>query len=236
MPEVLKLADVRKYHSKWAPMLHALKRSKKLLLIRPLKQGDDFTVQFSFPASEQVRAKAVALGWDVKELTGNDTGRYGVEAALKTFKPDLVIHYDHGSVFTLFGVYNEVPESSIDPFNVNLLSGMAVSTVSCDSVQGLGPMAIAASVRAYLGYDAGVTVEASHLEIFMEAANAANFALLEGKTFQEAHDAGRAKYTEKFDEQVATKDLEVAAGILHDRDALKLLGDPQAKGYQVIFV
>jgi hypothetical protein len=236
MPEILKLADIYKCISKKSLTFRHLEISKKLLLIRPLKKGDDFTVQFSFPASEKVRVKAAALGWDVKELTGNDTGRYGVEAALKNFKPDLVIHYDHGSVFTLFGVYNDWHESSIDPNNVSILSGMAVSTVSCDSVKGLGPMAIASSVRAYLGYDATMTVEAHHLDIFMEAANAANFALLEGKTFQEAYDAGRAKYTEKFNEQVATNDLEVAAGILHDRDSLKLLGNPHAEGCRYYLV
>jgi hypothetical protein len=236
MPKVLKLVDISKYTSIKSFTLHLIKKSKKLLLIRPLKQGDDFTTKFSFPASELVKAKAIALKWDVHELTGNDTGRYGVEAALKNFKPDLVIHYDHGSVFTLYGVYNDWPESSIDPNNVSLLSGMAVSTVSCDSVKGLGPMAIASSVRAYLGYDETITVEASHLDIFMEAANAANFALLEGKTFQEAYDAGRAKYTEKFNEQIATKDMEVAAGILHDRDSLKLLGDPQAEGCQYTLI
>lgn len=232
MPDYIKLSDlINSMSIKIFFHLHKIKKSKKLVLIRPRKSDDDYTMKFSYPASDLVKARAVALGWDVTDLTGNDTGRLHVEETLKKVKPDLVIHYDHGATFTLFGVYNDLPEPAIDPANVSLLSGMAVSTVSCGSASGLGPLAISSSARAYLGYT-DHTVEANHVGIFTEAANAANFALLDGKSFQEAYDAGYAKYTEKFNELVSQNDLGTASGVLHDRDSMTLLGDPSAEGYQ----
>jgi hypothetical protein len=51
-----------------------------------------------------------------------------------------------------------------------------------------------------LGYDELHWVHLWYLDKFIEASNAANYALLEGKTYQQAYDAGIAKYTEKFNE------------------------------------
>jgi len=118
---------------------------------------------------------------------------------------------------------------------VNLLSGRAVSTVSCESANGLGPLAIASAAKAYLGYDDLHWVHLWYLDKFNEASNAANNALLEGKTFQEAYDLAYAKYTEKWAELVGS-DPGAAALLLHDRDHLTLLGNPSARAYSLRIV
>ena len=210
-------------------------KSKKLLIIRPNCPGDNYTTLFSFPAATLVKNKAVAEGWTVTDLQGNNSNRANVESNINTVKPDYVIHYDHGSNFTLYGQNANAITPAIDDANVNLLAGRAVSTVSCESANGLGPLAIAATSKAYLGYDDLHWVHLWYLDKFNEASNAANSALLEGKTFQEAYDIAYAKYTEKWAELVGT-DPSAAALLLHDRDHLTLLGNPSSRAYSVKIV
>ena len=210
-------------------------KSKKLLIIRPNCPGDNYTTLFSFPAATLVKNKAVAEGWTVTDLQGNNSNRANVESNINTVKPDFVIHYDHGSTFTIYGQNANAITPAIDDANVNLLAGRAVSTVSCQSAAGLGPLAIAATSKAYLGYDELHWVHLWYLDKFNEASNAANNALLEGKTFQEAYDIAYAKYTEKWAELVGP-DPGAAALLLHDRDHLTLLGNPSARAYSIKIV
>ena len=209
--------------------------SKKLLLIRPNAPGDVYTTQFSFPAAELVKNKAVAQKWSVTDLAGNDTNKSNVESKLNTINPDFVIQYDHGGTFTLYGQNSNVITPAINSTNVNLLSKKAVSTVSCLSAAGLGPMAISSTAKAYLGYDELHWVHLWYLDKFTEAANTANYALLEGKTFQEAYDISYAKHTEKWNELV-TLDASAAGLMLHNRDHLTLLGSQTARAYRGLFL
>jgi hypothetical protein len=226
MPELKKISSmiaISKLLVRWK-----IVTSKKLLIIRPNCPGDNYTTLFSFPSAGLVKNKAVAEGWTVTDLQGNNTNRANVETNINTVKPDYIIHYDHGSDFTLYGQNANAITPAIDDANVNLLSGRAVSTVSCESATGLGPLAIASTAKAYLGYDDLHWVHLWYLDKFEEASNAANYALLEGKTFQEAYDIAYAKYTEKWAELVGT-DPGAAALLLHDRDHLTLLGNPAAR-------
>lgn len=205
--------------------------SKKLLLIRPNAPGDTYTTQFSHPAAELVKNKAVTENWSVTDLSGNDANKSNVESKLNTINPDFVIQYDHGGTYTLYGQNSNVITPAIDSTNVNLLAKRAVSTVSCLSAAGLGPMAISSTSKAYLGYDDLHWVHLWYLDKFTEAANAGNYALLEGKTFQEAYDIGYAKHTEKWNELVPL-DSFAASLMLHDRDHLTLLGSQTARAYR----
>lgn len=230
MPELARIKEVlsiSKLLVRWK-----LAVSKKLLLIRPNCPGDVYTTQFSFPAATLVKNKAVAEGWTVTDLQGNNANRANVESTINTVKPDFIKHYDHGSDFTLYGQNADVITPVIDNVNVNLLSGRAVSTVSCESAVGLGPLAIASTTKAYLGYDDLHWVHLWYLDKFTEASNAANYALLEGKTFQEAYDIAYAKYTEKYLELLQV-DVSAAALMLHDRDHLTLLGNAAARAYSL---
>jgi hypothetical protein len=212
-----------------------LAKSKKLLIIRPNCPGDTYTTAFSFPSAELVKNKAIAEGWTVTDLQGNNTNKTNVESKINNEKPDYVIHYDHGSSFTLYGQNSNTISPAIDNSNVNLLSGRAVSTVSCESAIGLGPLAIASTAKAYLGYDELHWVHLWYLDEFMAASNAANMALLEGKTFQEAYDIAYATYTQKWADVVGS-DPSAAALLLHDRDHLTLLGNPSARAHSITIV
>jgi len=229
MPEIpvwAKTLYLRKLVDRWKIVI-----SKKLLIVRPNCPGDVYTTSFSYPAATLVKNKAVAEGWTVTDLQGNDSNRANVESKLNTVKPNFVIHYDHGSNFTLYGQNANHITPAIDNANVTLLSGKAVSTVSCESATGLGPLAIASTAKAYLGYDELHWVHLWYLDKFTEAANAANYALLEGKTFQEAYDTSYAKHTQKWAELIALGADDAAALMLHDRDHLTLLGNPNARAY-----
>jgi hypothetical protein len=235
MPELAKIKElisISQLIKRWR-----LVKSKKLLIIRPNCPGDNYTTLFSFPSATIVKNKATAEGWTVTDLQGNNTNRSNVESNLNSGKPDFVIHYDHGSSFTLYGQNANAITPAIDDANVSLLSGCAVSTVSCESAAGLGPLAIASTSKAYLGYDELHWVHLWYLDKFMEASNAANSALLEGKTFQEAYDVAYQKYTDKWAELVGS-DPAAAALLLHDRDHLTLLGDPNARatGLRVVLI
>jgi hypothetical protein len=211
--------------------------TKNALIIRPKIPNDDMTNLCLFPAADLVKNKAINENWSVTDLQANDTNRAKVTQTLNKTPVDFMIHYDHGSDYTMWGQHNNQLEAAIDNNNVTLLKGKAVTTVSCDTGIGLGPLAISAGARAYLGYDDLWWVFWAWTNEFIEAANAANYALLEGKTFQEAYNIGYATYTQKYLQILNAKDYPAAAAMLHDRDHLRLLGDPNAKaiGWHSIF-
>jgi len=210
-----------------------LRVSKKLVIIRPKVPNDNYTWMFSHQAAEQVKNKANAEGWTVTDLQGNDTNRTNIEQTINSVNPDFIIHYDHGSEYTLYGQNNNAIIPIIDAQNVSLFDGKAASTVSCESALGLGPLAVGANARAYLGYDELHWVHLWYLNQFTEAANAANFALLEGKTYQQAYDIAIQKYNEKYTELLSA-DSQAAALMLHNRNHLQIIGDASAKANGVI--
>jgi hypothetical protein len=207
--------------------------SKKLLIIRPNVPGDNYTSMFSYQAAEQVKSKAIAEGWTVTDLQANNTNRANVEQTINSVNPDFIIHYDHGSSYALYGQNNNAITAVLDAANVSLFDGKAASTVSCESALGLGPLAIDSNAKAYLGYDELHWVHLWYVNKFIEASNAANYALLEGKTYQQAYDLAIQKYNEKYNE-LAPVDASAAGLMLHDRDHLQVLGNASAKATGII--
>ncbi len=203
--------------------------SKNLLIIRPKFPNDYYTGWFSFQAAELVKNKAVAEGWNITDLQMNDANRSKVTQTINVGSYDFILHYDHGGDFVMCGQNNNQFENAIDNLNVDLLVGKAASTVSCDTATGLGPLAVANGTRAYLGYHEPHWVFFAWTNQFTEAANAANYALLEGKTFQEAYNIAIAKHTEMYNQILAGNDVPAAAAMMGNRDCLTLLGDPTAK-------
>ena len=212
-------------------------QSKKLLLIRPAIPNDEYTCKFSYPASSQIGPKALVEGWEVTDLGGEAANRANVERSISNIQPDLIIHYNHGGPLGLFGQLNNTKETVIDSANVGLLSRALVSTVSCSSAFLLGPLANAASTRlrrAYLGYSLPIWTDFRYVDYYTQAANAANFALLEGKTFLEAKNIGFQQYTSEIMKLLALNDpraVVAAIGLWHDRNGLFLHGDGEAKAY-----
>jgi hypothetical protein len=209
--------------------------SKKLLIIRSNVPGDRYTMYFSFLCGQKAKEKAIAEGWTVTDLQANDTNRAKVEQTIRDFKPDFIMHFDHGSQYTIYGQDKNAIVAAIDAQNSNLFEGKSVSTVSCESALGLGPLAIDSGAKVYLGYDDLHWIHTGYIADFVEASNAANYALLEGKSFQEAYDAGIAKYNEKYDKLIVT-DSATAALMLEDRDRLTIVGDATAKAAGIVAI
>ena len=209
---------------------YRFKRSK-MILIRPNVPNDAYTEQFSYDAAELVKNMAIAKNIGVTDLGGNDASREKVTTNISEKDPEFVCHYDHGGTYTLWGQEDNALEAAIDTNNVDLLKGRVVSTVSCLSAGGLGPAAISACAKAYLGYDELHWVHLWYIDEFTEAANEANYALLEGDTFGVAYKRGYNKYTEKWQDLVALGADYAASLMLHDRDHLVRLGDYYATAY-----
>ncbi len=209
--------------------------SKKLLIIRSNVPGDNYTTFFSFLCGEKARDKAVLEGWTVTDLQANNTNRATVEQTIRDFKPDFIMHFDHGSQYTIYGQDKNAIVAALDAANSNLFEGRAVSTVSCESALGLGPLAVDSNAKAYLGYDDLHWIHLWFIADFIEASNAANYALLEGKTFQEAYDLAIKKYNEKYDKLI-TVDSTAAGLMLEDRDRLTIVGDVAAKASSIVAV
>ena len=197
---------------------------KKLLLIRPRIPGDDYTELGSYDWAGLVKQKALDLGWVVTDLGGNDATRENVESKINEVKPNLIIHYDHGSTFTLWGQEADSLEPAIDSANVGRLANRITSTVSCSSAGGLGPLAITNGATSYLGYDEHHVFVSGYQDKFGEASNAANYALLECKTVEEAYQAGIAAYNDLYNDLMSTGDFFAAGWVLHDRDCFVMLG------------
>lgn len=205
-----------------------LRRKKKLLLIRPRVPGDGYTELGSYDWAGLVKQKALDLGWEVTDLAINDATRENVESKINEIKPNLVIHYDHGGSFTLWGQEANALEPALDSTNVGLLANRITSTVSCLSAGGLGPLAITNGATSYLGYDDLHGFVIGYQDLFGEASNAANYALLECKSVEEAYQAGIDAYNDLFNDLIATGDIFAANWVLHDRDCFVLLGSSDA--------
>ncbi|MBN1261844.1 MAG: hypothetical protein JXB35_14295 [Anaerolineae bacterium] len=203
----------------------------KVIVIRPRVPGDDYTEIGSNNWAGDVKQKALAEAWQVTDLSANDATRENIETHIGNVSPHLVIHYDHGSPLTLWGQEDDDLEAGIDENNINLVAGRILSTVSCYSASGLGPVAIAAGVTSYLGYTEPHGFWTGYEDAFGSASNMANYALLECKTTQEAFDLGWAAYDQLYDQLLAEGGFAadfVAPTALHDRDCFTLLGSATA--------
>jgi hypothetical protein len=196
----VRLENLHRRLEAWLPEpLQPLPLPKKLLLIRPTVRRDPFARQ-SHRWASQVKDRALALGWDVEDLEGANATRANVEASLGSVvvhRPGLVMHYDHGSEYTLYGHAAARPRLVIDAFvpaiderNVEMTAGMFVSAAACLSAAGLGPLAVRSRARGYLGYSDLLVSSLWIPERFGDAVNAPNYALLEGKSPAEAFDQG----------------------------------------------
>ena len=206
-------------------------RPGKALIIRPRLTGDDYTTLGSNVWAANAKQKAIDQGWTVVDLDAGAATRTAIENAITTEQPDLIMHFDHGSEMTMWGQSGNSLQAGIDDANINLASGRIISTVSCLSAAGLGPAGIAAGVRAYLGYNDLHGFWTGYQDMFGAAANAANYALLECKTMQEAFDAAWAAYDQLYNDLLAMGGFAatyVAPTALDDRDRLTLLGSTGA--------
>jgi hypothetical protein len=216
----------------------ALRTEGSVLLIRPVWADGSVDqwgtyhagyTETTHPFTDAVRQKALDEGWDLTDLSAANATRANVEAAFAEGDFDLVIHCDHGGPFTLCG---QNYAAALDTVNINLASGTVTSTTSCQSASGLGPVAIADGVRAYLGYsDVHIIWTGPYASMFTDAAYTAHMALLECHSAQQAFDLCWAAYDTLYNNLLAMGGFAatfVAPDALHDRDCLTLLGTSSA--------
>ena len=63
-----------------------------------------------FPRGRTSQKQNIAEGWTVTDLQANNPNRTTVEQTINSVKPDFIIHYDHGSNFTLYDQNNNITE------------------------------------------------------------------------------------------------------------------------------
>lgn len=214
--------------------------TRKLLLIRPKLPGDGYTM-VTHKAAGLVKQKAKDAGWTVDNLEGNNATTENILKAIKK-KPDFVVYYGHSlNIHNIPGQKNNQLEVAISPGNVGVLLGRTLSTVACYLAKVLGPAAIKAKVVAFLGYKTVHTVftVGKLLDDFIEGSNAANYALLEGKKYEEAYQIGWNAYDQKwlYWSTLQKKGLLTPEGkkicplalaaFLNNRDGLTRLGNPK---------
>ena len=219
-----------------------------LLLISPTDDppNSHYVKCFSHPAA--VKAGNVAnncrVNWSTKLLDDNSADFASVTQALQNGNINFVLHYGHGNIGRILG-QKQLPV--IDSTNVGYLRGKSLSTVSCASAFGLGPSAISAGARAYLGYCLPIWEPPPNqrelISIFIKIVNAPNIALLNGETFLDAFIEGIVNYLLGFLQLIT---LEAAAaltgdvnqaeiifwascGLLWDMAGFTRLGDPYAQ-------
>lgn len=201
--------------------------TKRLLLVRPKVPGDGYT-KLVYSWAEEIKQKASDEGWQVKDLAENEASRKRIEQEMNDFNPSLVIHYGHGYYFSLWGQVDDKNKRIIDETNIGQAAGMIISTVSCSSAAGLSWEAIGEGVKSYIGYSELYGIDSNRSTDFCKAANAANFSLLEGKTTKDAFDDAWLAYDELITEMIEKKDDWAAIWAIHNRNSIKLLGDPDA--------
>ena len=83
------------------------------------------------------------------DLEGADAVRYKFEEALNTAEPTLVFLNGHGDDESVCGHKDEI---ILDKNNIELSKNKIVYALACDSLVGLGELAVSKGAQAYIGY------------------------------------------------------------------------------------
>lgn len=146
---------------------------------------------------------------------------------------NVLMHFDHGRYETLFGQDKNV---FLNAENVSKLAGFIVYAFACESARTLGPQAIEAGVRAYLGYKEIFGFILTKGAQFKNIAVAPAQLIAQGNSMQDVYTNTAnmlTKYMNEFYtefEQTGTYDSYMSAVWMYkDLRGLTLLGDPEAK-------
>ena len=121
---------------------------KKILTTRPNHDiATSYLYDFSKNIIEIVKA---ASDFHITNLDGNKATRVLFEKLIDSENPGLIFLNGHGTRKHVCGHENEV---ILDNENVKLAKDKIVYALSCDSLEGLGPIAIKNGTKAYIGYE-----------------------------------------------------------------------------------
>ena len=166
-------------------------------------------------------------------LDGGDANRSRLESVLKKRRVDVVLLNGHGAGDKLAGINDEV---ILDLNNVDLLRDKKVHALSCQTARVLGPSAMRAGAKCYIGYDEDFAIVTSRDKIshptedataalFLDPAFAAPRALLKGKTASEAVEIAINEYDKSIakalNSDVQSADDQFVKYLIGDRDHLQ---------------
>jgi len=205
-----------------------------------LPEHDTETLYLSQWASEAV-LEATERGCEVKELDGADATRANLEKFLKKQRPPFLFFNGHGNDDAIFGHQDEdLVKAGV---NEGILRDKIVYALACMSAAKLGPAAIAAGTKAYIGYEerfAFVTSKNHECEpdedklanIFKEASNEVPAALFKGATTKAAFERSQRKHTDLIRRHSTSDALpewkDIRFWLFWNMKAQRLLGDPDA--------
>ena len=177
----------------------------------------DEPTEHSLDWSREVKGWLENKGYAVVDISGRETNRSEVEAALKNHPRALFIHYNHGSEDKLWG---SKTEAVVDLKNVDLLADRPVYCMNCLSAQKLGVEVWKRGCMAYYGYVQVFAFSTEALEAFKTFANYGIFLYLEGETWSELLSKAREKGRE-LSAKLASEGKYLASILMsQDTDAL----------------
>lgn len=148
-------------------------------------------------------------------LDGDRANKKRVCGMLESRNIELVLLNGHGADDKIAGQDNEIL-ISLD--NVNVLDGKTVHALSCATAKELGPAAIEAGAKSYIGYDENFIffnqgklsnpTEDKYARLFFEPAIAVPKALVDGKTADEAVEAGIKFYKRNLAKALTSTDVQ----------------------------
>ena len=121
--------------------------TKCFLLTRP--NYDTATSYLHYFSREAIITAKKIKGIHVSDIEGNKVTRPILEKTMAHENPGLVFLNGHGDKMAVWGHKDEV---ILDSKNINLAKGKVVYSLACDSLAGLGEIAVGQGAKVYIGY------------------------------------------------------------------------------------
>jgi hypothetical protein len=121
--------------------------TKCFLLTRP--NYDTATSYLHYFAKDAITIAKKLKGIHVSDIEGNKATRPNLEKSMSNENPKLVFLNGHGDEMTIWGHKDEV---ILDSKNIYIAKDKIVYSLACDSLAGLGDIAVGQGTQAYIGY------------------------------------------------------------------------------------
>lgn len=210
-----------------------------LLITRP---AYELPTRYVSAWAQEVVDVAQRKGITVTELGPDRSTRKIVESVLVKRKPSLVMFNGHGSSSTIHGQDGEILIQAED--NEKTLHGSITYVVACDSAKQLGPAAVTAGAKAFIGYDRSFIFVAnqhyardplkdSRAFPFFNASNMVMISLLKKHTVEESYRKSQDIFVKNISRlstsEASSDDLFDAQVLNWNMKSQKYLGDGEAR-------
>lgn len=171
-----------------------------MLITRP---NHDITTNYLFYWSTLIMVQATRSGKNIIDLSKQRANAKEFASVIKKTHPDMVVVNGHGNHSVVTG-YNNEPLVEKGK-NQDLLKNTIVFARSCQSASGLGPEAVKAGCKAYIGYNddfvfvteiemAARPLDDKTAQLFLEPSNYVAISLLKGHSPSDANNRSKEMY------------------------------------------